>query len=100
MKHHCTVREESLERSGLFLFGAGPCSVQAEKGVGMAREHFEKRLLRVLWEAGYLPGCLTVITPEQLVEVPGITVPGIRAVLRLQKELRRERAQWEQEVVS
>ncbi len=66
----------------------------------MAREHFEKRLLRVLWEAGYLPGSLTVVTPEQLVEVPGITVPGIRAVLRLQKELRRERAQWEQEVVS
>ena len=31
-------------------------------------------------EAGYLPSDLLTISPEEMVEVPGITVPNIRAI--------------------
>lgn len=50
----------------------------------MAREHFEQRLFRIFQEAGYLPSDLLTISPEEMVEVPGITVPNIRAILALQ----------------
>ena len=57
----------------------------------MAREHFEQRLLRIFKDAGYLPGTST-ISPEEMVEVPGITVPNIRAILTLQGTVDKEQA--------
>lgn len=56
----------------------------------MAREHFEQRLFRIFQEAGYLPSDLLTISPEEMVEVPGITVPNIRAILTLQGAVDRE----------
>lgn len=56
----------------------------------MKREHFEKRLLRIFAEAGYPPSRLLDISPEEMVEVPGVTVPNIRAVLEIQKQTRIE----------
>lgn len=58
----------------------------------MAREHFEQRLFRIFQEAGYLPSDLLTISPEEMVEVPGITVPNIRAILTLQGVVDREQA--------
>ena len=58
----------------------------------MAREHFEQRLLRVFQEAGYLPSDLLTISPEEMVEVPGITVPNIRTILTLQGAVDKEQA--------
>lgn len=43
----------------------------------MKRERFEQRLLRIFAEAGYQPSQLLDITPEEMVEIPGITVPNI-----------------------
>ena len=58
----------------------------------MAREHFEQRLFRIFQEAGYLPSDLLTISPEEMVEVPGITVPNIRAILTLQWAVDKEQA--------
>lgn len=52
----------------------------------MKRERFEQRLLRIFAEAGYQPSQLLDITPEEMVEVPGITVPNIRTVLAVQNK--------------
>lgn len=54
----------------------------------MKKEHFERRLLRVFAEAGYSPLRLLTVTPEEMVEIPGITVPGIRAVLCVQSKVK------------
>lgn len=58
----------------------------------MAREHFEQRLFRIFQEAGYLPSELLTISPEEMVEVPGITVPNIRAILALKGVVDKEQA--------
>lgn len=58
----------------------------------MAREHFEQRLFRIFQEAGYLPSDLLTISPEEMVEVPRITVPNIRAILTLQGVVDKEQA--------
>ena len=58
----------------------------------MAREHFDQRLFRIFQEAGYLPSDLLTISPEEMVEVPGITVPNIRAILTLQGAVDKEQA--------
>lgn len=58
----------------------------------MAREHFEQRLFRIFQEAGYLPSDLLTISREEMVEVPGITVPNIRAILTLQGVVDKEQA--------
>ena len=58
----------------------------------MAREHFEQRLSRIFQEAGYLTSDLLTISPEEMVEVPGITVPNIRAILTLQGTVDKEQA--------
>ena len=58
----------------------------------MAREYFEQRSLRILKNAGYLPSDLLTISPEEVVEVPGITVPNIRTILTLQGAVDREQA--------
>lgn len=57
----------------------------------MKRERYEKRLFRVFEQAGYSPSRILTITPEQMVEIPNITVPNIRTVLYVQKKLAGER---------
>lgn len=51
------------------------------------RERYEKRLFRLFEEAGYSPVRILTITPEEMVEIPGITVPNIRAVLYVQNKV-------------
>lgn len=53
----------------------------------MKHERFEQRLLRIFSEASYTPSQLLTITPEEMVEIPGITVPNIRAVLSVQNKV-------------
>lgn len=52
----------------------------------MKRERFEQRLLRIFEEAGYSPSEIMTVTPEEMVEIQRITVPGIRAVLTVQNK--------------
>ena len=52
----------------------------------MQHEPYEKRLLRIFAEAGYSPAEILTIKPEDMVEVPNITVPNIRTVLYLQNK--------------
>lgn len=51
------------------------------------KESYERRLFRIFEEAGYPPIRILTITPEEMVEIPGITVPNIRAVLCVQNKL-------------
>ncbi len=53
----------------------------------MAKERFEQRLFRIFAEAGYSPVRILTVTPEEMVEIPGITVPNIRAVLCVQNKV-------------
>ena len=55
------------------------------------RERFEQRLFRIFAQAGYSPVQLLTITPEEMVEIPGITVPNIRAVLCVQNKVLADR---------
>ena len=57
----------------------------------MKRERFEKRLFRIFAEAGYSPIQILTVTPEEMVEIPGITVPNIRAVLCVQNKVLSEK---------
>lgn len=57
----------------------------------MKRERFEKRLFRILAEAGYSPVQILTVTPEEMVEIPGITVPNIRAILCVQNKILAEK---------
>lgn len=57
----------------------------------MIRERFERRLFRIFGEAGYTPIQILTITPEEMVEIPGITVPNIRAVLYVQNKVLAEK---------
>lgn len=57
----------------------------------MKRERFEKRLFRIFEEAGYSPIQILTATPEETVEIPGITVPDIRAVLCVQNKVLSEK---------
>lgn len=57
----------------------------------MKKERFEQRLFRIFAQAGYSPSRILTVTPEEMVEIPGITVPNIRAVLCVQSKLRNER---------
>ena len=50
----------------------------------MKKERFEQRLFRIFAQAGYSPARILTVTPEEMVEIPGITVPNIRAVLCMQ----------------
>lgn len=54
----------------------------------MKRERLEQRLFRIFAGAGYTPEDMLTITPEEMVEIPGITVPNIRAVLYVQNRIR------------
>lgn len=51
------------------------------------KEPFEQRLFRIFAQAGYSPVQLLTVTPEEMVEIPGITVPNIRAVLCVQNKV-------------
>lgn len=51
------------------------------------KERYEKRLFRLFAEAGYSPVRILTITPEEMVEIPGITVPNIRTVLNIQNKV-------------
>ena len=57
----------------------------------MKKERFEARLFRIFAQAGYSPVQLLTVTPEDMVEIPGITVPNIRAVLCVQNRVLAER---------
>lgn len=56
----------------------------------MKKEKFEQRLFRIFAQAGYSPSRILTVTPEEMVEIPNITVPNIRAVLCVQSKLRNE----------
>lgn len=45
----------------------------------MSKERFEQRLFRIFAQAGYSPVRILTVTPEEMVEIPGVTVPEIRA---------------------
>ena len=55
------------------------------------KEPFEQRLFRIFAQAGYSPVQLLTVTPEEMVEIPGITVPNIRAVLCVQNKVLADR---------
>lgn len=55
------------------------------------KEPFEQRLFRIFAQAGYSPVQLLTVTPEEMVEIPGITVPNIRAVLCVQNKVLSDR---------
>ena len=57
----------------------------------MKRENFGCRIIRIFEEAGYKPAQMMCVTPEEMVEIPGITVPNIRAVLFLQHKFSEEK---------
>ena len=57
----------------------------------MKRDRFEKRLFRIFEEAGYSPIQILTVTPEEMVEISGITVPNIRAVLCVQNKVLSEK---------
>ena len=57
----------------------------------MKRERFEQRLFRIFFQAGYSPIRILTITPEEMVEIPGITVPNIRTVLCVQNKILAEK---------
>ena len=57
----------------------------------MKRERFEKRLFRIFEEAGFSPIQILTVTPEEMVDIPGITVPDIRAVLCVQNKVLSEK---------
>ena len=44
------------------------------------KERFEQPLFRIFAQAGYSPVQLLTVTPEAIVEIPGMTVPNSRAV--------------------
>lgn len=55
------------------------------------KERFEQRLFRIFAQAGYSPIRILTVTPEEMVEIPGITVPNIRAVLCVQSKILAEK---------
>ena len=57
----------------------------------MAKESFEQRLFRVFGKAGYSPVRILTLTPEEMVQVPDVTVPEIRTVLCVQKKILSEK---------
>ena len=57
----------------------------------MKRERFERRLFRIFAEAGYSPIQILTVTPEEMVEISGITVPNIRAVICVQNKVLSEK---------
>ena len=71
--------------------GGRPFYIPKKKGALMMKERFEQRLFRIFAQAGYSPVQLLTVTPEEMVEIPGITVPNIRAVLCVQNKVLADR---------
>lgn len=61
--------------------------MKAEKKTLQKRERPEQRIIRIITEAGYSPADILTISVADLVEIPGITIPNIRAVLYVQKKM-------------
>ncbi len=57
------------------------------------REPYEKRLLRILNNAGYTAQDLLHLSVEEMLTIEHITVPNIRTILFLQRKLRKENQQ-------
>ena len=57
----------------------------------MKQEQFEQRLFRIFAEVGYSPIQILTVTPEEMVEISGITVPNIRAILCVQNKILAEK---------
>lgn len=57
----------------------------------MSKEKFEQRLFRIFSQAGYSPARILTVTPEEMVEIPDITVANIRAVLCVQNKVLSEK---------
>lgn len=53
----------------------------------MNREYYEQRFFRIFAQAGYSPVRILTVTPEEMVKIPGITVPNIRTVLCIQRKV-------------
>ena len=68
-----------------------PFYLPKKTGALQLRERFEQRLFRIFAQAGYSPVQLLTVTPEEMVEIPGITVPNIRAVLCVQNKVLADR---------
>ena len=65
----------------------------------MKRERFEQRIFRVFAQAGYSPVRILTITPEEMVEIPGIqfqiSVRFYMCRIRCwQRKIRYERGNW------
>lgn len=56
----------------------------------MKKERFEQRLFRIFALAGYSSIRILTVTPEEMVEISGITIPGVRAVLCIQNKVLEE----------
>ena len=57
----------------------------------MSKERFEQRLFRIFAQAGYSPVRILTVTADEMVEIPGVTVPEIRAVLCVQNKILAEK---------
>jgi len=68
-----------------------PFYIPKRKELLQMKERFEQRLFRIFAQAGYSPVQLLTVTPEEIVEIPGITVPNIRAVLCVQNKVLADR---------
>ena len=83
-------KPEEVTSQGAAMRGR-PFYIPKKKGALQMRERFEQRLFRIFAQAGYSPVQLLTITPEEMVEIPGITVPNIRAVLCVQNKVLADR---------
>ena len=61
--------------------------MKTEKKTLQKRERPEQRIIRIITEAGYSPTDILTLSVADLVEIPGITIPNIRAVLYVQKKM-------------
>ena len=61
--------------------------MKTEKKTLQKRERPEQRIIRIITEAGYSPTDILTLSVADLVEIPGITIPNIRAILYVQKKM-------------
>ncbi len=54
----------------------------------MNAKKFTERLFRIFTSAGYSAESILTVSVEELVEIPGITVPNIRMILYMQNKHR------------
>ena len=84
------VRSRKKYPAGAAMRGR-PFYIPKRKELLQMKERFEQRLFRIFAQAGYSPVQLLTVTPEEIVEIPGITVPNIRAVLCVQNKVLADR---------